>query len=640
MEVCREKQRLIAKSTKTGSTSEKSGGATKEKLTIFNGKRDNWLKAKRELTAHLNQIKNESGIPIYYVVRDPDEEEKYRADNGEIGRSIYNAPFVGRIYENDSFQVLQILRQWTSGGSAETFVDNNNNVQDAWAQLISNYEGHDARSANIKKSREIIANAHWVRNTHIYTIDDFCNKHLKANNELDRYNANVDGGSQVDAFLKGIRADARTNPHLLSVKAIIVNNDNTKNNLRNAITSFKDTMRSIGGVSSERENRSVGSVYQGRGGRGGRGGRNGGRGGGRGGYGGRSGGRGYNPGRGGRGGRGGREGHGRLHIPAHILEAVEDPKYRAMLYKGRDVMENENAKRDAPNDNTASIPRNASATATNDMPAHPQIEELEEDGGASSNFGASGRKKHRTLGAIMSSTRRIGRAIQIKNPSDYEKRARAEIDTRADTLCAGSTFLLYEATGKVVDVSGFHDSLATIKDIQVGNCITAIDLNGETIIASFPQALYFGDSMENSLVPPAQLWDYGITVDVVPKQYSDGKSLHGIHHPDEQIFIPFHLYGCISYFSTRLPNQDEIANCRWVTFTSDAEWNPYSDHFLQSELAMVNKNTYPDPTHVHFDHGGQELDGRTINMVTTFVNSTDPGITTFEIGRASCRERV
>jgi hypothetical protein len=62
--------------------------------------------------------------------------------------------------------------------------------------------------------------------------------------------------------------------------------------------------------------------------------------------------------------------------------------------------------------------------------------------------------------------------------------------------------------------------------------------------------------METSLIPPAQLWNYGITVDVVPKQYSDGKSLHGIHHPDEDIFIPFHMHGCISYFSTRLQKKN------------------------------------------------------------------------------------
>ena len=130
-DVCKEKQMLIANpksSTKTSSDS----GSTKEKLRVFNGKRENWTNAKRELTAHLNQIINEEGVPIYYVIRDPESEQEYRANNGELGNMIYDAPFQGRIYDVDAFKVLQILRQWTSNGSAQTYVDQNNDVQDAW----------------------------------------------------------------------------------------------------------------------------------------------------------------------------------------------------------------------------------------------------------------------------------------------------------------------------------------------------------------------------------------------------------------------------------------------------------------------------------------------------------------------------
>jgi hypothetical protein len=70
----------------------------------------------------------------------------------------------------------------------------------------------------------------------------------------------------------------------------------------------------------------------------------------------------------------------------------------------------------------------------------------------------------------------------------------------------------------VVDISGFHDSLEAIKNIQIGTCIAAVDLKDKTIIAAFPQSLYFGDTMGTSLIPPAQLWNYGITVEVVLKQ--------------------------------------------------------------------------------------------------------------------------
>ena len=61
--------------------------------------------------------------------------------------------------------------------------------------------------------------------------------------------------------------------------------------------------------------------------------------------------------------------------------------------------------------------------------------------------------------------------------------------TRANTICTGAAFEKNESTGKVVDVSGFHDSLNTMKNIKVVTSITAIDLEGETIIVVFNKSL-------------------------------------------------------------------------------------------------------------------------------------------------------
>ena len=84
-------------------------------------------------------------------------------------------------------------------------------------------------------------------------------------------------------------------------------------------------------------------------------------------------------------------------------------------------------------------------------------------------------------------------------------------------MCAGATFKKHEATGKAVDVSGFHNSLNTMKNIEVVTAITAIDLDGETIIGVFNEPLWFGETMEHSLMPPIYPWDFRITVDPVPK---------------------------------------------------------------------------------------------------------------------------
>jgi hypothetical protein len=238
-----------------------------------------------------------------------------------------------------------------------------------------------------------------------------------------------------------------------------------------------------------------------------------------------------NRGRGGRHkwnrGRGGgrNAGRGQAYIPREVLETL-DPQQRQWMIKGRNLQQAEDSKPKAQNTN-----RNASAAASTNPPVADDTTtnestirtersvqfDAEEDGGASGLFGYNGQKKQRNVSGVKTINRRIGKAIKVGKPSNYNIRARAEIDTRADTVCAGSTFILYESTNKVVDVSGFHDAMEPKKNIQIGTCITALDLRNETIIASFPQSLYFGNTMETSLIPPAQLWNYGLTVYVVPK---------------------------------------------------------------------------------------------------------------------------
>jgi hypothetical protein len=113
--------------------------------------------------------------------------------------------------------------------------------------------------------------------------------------------------------------------------------------------------------------------------------------------------------------------------------------------------------------------------------------DADDETGASSQFGATGRKKRRTLGATTSSVRQIGKAVYVGKLANYEARARAEINTRADTVRAGLTFMLYESTGKVVGVSVFHKSMGSKRNMQVVTRVTAVDLENDTIIASFPQ---------------------------------------------------------------------------------------------------------------------------------------------------------
>jgi hypothetical protein len=87
---------------------------------------------------------------------------------------------------------------------------------------------------------------------------------------------------------------------------------------------------------------------------------------------------------------------------------------------------------------------------------------------ASQNFG-----HRRNMGAIVTNNRHIGRLNKLQESDDYQDRFKAEIDTRADTVCAGQGFELIHQTGRIADVSGFHSDLGAITSVPIAQVATA-----------------------------------------------------------------------------------------------------------------------------------------------------------------------
>ena len=166
------------------------------------------------------------------------------------------------------------MKEWTAERTASTYVEDSTDVQAAWNSLTTNFEGEDAISTIVLRVRNAIRDSHFTQNTNNFTFQDYCTKHIKSNNELDRYNANVDGASQVTAFLRGIRADERNNAALLPIKAIITTSPDTSEDVRKAVEKFKDVMIRTG-LSVDKpskQTRRAGAQHH-QGGRGGHGGR-------------------------------------------------------------------------------------------------------------------------------------------------------------------------------------------------------------------------------------------------------------------------------------------------------------------------------------------------------------------------------
>jgi len=116
-------------------------------------------------------------------------------------------------------------------------------------------------------------------------------------------------------------------------------------------------------------------------------------------------------------------------------------------------------------------------------------------------------KRPRKINTICTVSMQVKKAQTIEHPANYKKLCWVEVDSRANTCCAGATFKLITDTGRTADVEGFHGDLGKLEGIPIGTCYTAIDhpVLQETIIGVFHQCLYFGSQMEESLINPNQL---------------------------------------------------------------------------------------------------------------------------------------
>jgi hypothetical protein len=210
------------------------------------------------------------------------------------------------------------------------------------------------------------------------------------------------------------------------------------------------------------------------------------------------------------------------------------------------------------------------------------------------------RRKARQITPVFTSCRHVNDDIRIvskmKTMGNSSKLGRAELDSHADTCCAGATAAVIEYTGKTCDVSPFSKEYSAMQNIPIVKAATAYDdaETGETFILVLGQALYFGDQMDHSLLCPNQMRANGIVVDNVPMHWSsDGMSTHSIYVPDERVRLPLKLHGCLSYLPMCLPTQNEIENKVWLTLTNDIDWDPYASNF--EEMEELTKSNHPIP---------------------------------------------
>jgi hypothetical protein len=181
------------------------------------------------------------------------------------------------------------------------------------------------------------------------------------------------------------------------------------------------------------------------------------------------------------------------------------------------------------------------------------------------------------------SVKRVRTEEQAIPPITHED-VRSELDSRADTICAGLNCRLIHYTGQECTVSGFHSQLGTIEKIPIATVATAWsnEHTGQGFILIMHETLFFGNELDHSLINPNQIRSNGFDVFDNPYEHDQSRQMGIVINDTER--IPFKSLGTTIYFNSRYPTDYEMDTYPHVVLTSDVPWDP-------SGLVMPGEST-------------------------------------------------
>ncbi len=167
--------------------------------------------------------------------------------------------------------------------------------------------------------------------------------------------------------------------------------------------------------------------------------------------------------------------------------------------------------------------------------------------------------------------------------------SRIEMDTHADTCCAGATWQLLDFTNEVCKVTSFLDYYEPVKEVMVARCGTVFLMSPNTgceYLLVGDQMFWFGSQMDHSLINPNQIGEYGTPMYDNPFSQSQ----FGIDCNDD--FIPFNTTKTIVYFESCVLMDWETCNLPIIMLTGK-DWDPVNIGFgnghsrEQAEMQMI-----------------------------------------------------
>jgi len=167
-------------------------------------------------------------------------------------------------------------------------------------------------------------------------------------------------------------------------------------------------------------------------------------------------------------------------------------------------------------------------------------------------------------------THRVSSLKQIETKDDDPKYSYCsnDMDSHADTCCAGLNFRMLVDTGDRCDVQPYSDHYDPMVDIPVATVATICNVGGVDYILVFHETLFFGKLLDFSLINPNQLRHAGVSVqDDYTRDEPFGITV-------EDVFIPFDMEGTTIRFGSVAPTGTQISELRHLVMTRQEKWNP------------------------------------------------------------------
>ena len=223
----------------------------------------------------------------------------------------------------------------------------------------------------------------------------------------------------------------------------------------------------------------------------------------------------------------------------------------------------------------------------------------------------------------------LNTTIEILQPT-HNTFATNEMDSNADTCCAGRNFVVLSLTRRTADVYPYNSSYEPLLNVPIASAATAYDdpQSGRTYILVIHECLYYGTKLGHSLINPNQLRFGGTPVwDNAFDTYHDLSI-----ECENDLIIPLQLDGTKTMFNTRSPTINELESCEHVHLTSKREWEPAT---VNLKIQSIQSSTTEGWQHKRFISSvsiptvvGDKSAYNDITRDETILHSIEPSLVT------------